>query len=158
LDIRGDTWFELLPFPETDRGQGLKVLLSSTVMDEADPLLMHKTTARTTYDRELTVARQSGFAEALFTNRAGELTEGGITSLFIRTDGGWITPSLSSGLLPGTWRARYLLETNAKEARITPNILSNALEVVVGNGVRGRMGVDEIVDQGGKTLYRKSGA
>lgn len=158
LDIRGDTWFELLPFPETDRGQGLKVLLSSTVMDEADPLLMHKTTARTTYDRELAVARQSGFAEALFTNRAGELTEGAITSLFIRTDDGWITPSLSSGLLPGTWRARYLLETNAKEARITPDILSNALEVVVGNGVRGKMGVDEIVDQGGKTLYRKSGA
>jgi para-aminobenzoate synthetase/4-amino-4-deoxychorismate lyase len=153
LDHRGGTWFELLPFPGTDGGRGLKILLSSTAIDETDPLLLHKTTARATYDQQHAAVRDKGFDEVIFTNNAGELTEGAITNLFIHTADGWITPQLFCGLLPGTWRARFLAETRAIEKGITPEIFSRAMEVVVGNGVRGKMIVSEILDEKGEILY-----
>jgi para-aminobenzoate synthetase/4-amino-4-deoxychorismate lyase len=134
----------------------LRIVLSTVTTDQGEPLLAHKTTARKVYDRELAAAREKGFDDVLFTNTAGELTEGAITSLFIRTTDGWSTPSLTCGLLPGTWRARYLVDTNAKETRITPEIFSRALEVVLGNAVRGKQTVNEIVDRKGNVLYRKS--
>jgi para-aminobenzoate synthetase/4-amino-4-deoxychorismate lyase len=157
LDMRGDTWFELLPLPEPGQDQVVRVVLSSITMDEKDPLLGHKTTARSIYDRELKEVRRRGFHEVLFTNNGGELTEGAITSIFVLTDNGWTTPSLDCGLLPGTWRARYLLETKAREDRITPEIFTEAVEVVIGNGVRGKMSVDEIISRDGKVLYKTRG-
>jgi para-aminobenzoate synthetase/4-amino-4-deoxychorismate lyase len=155
LDKRGETWFELLPCPEVSES-GLRIVLSTVTTDQGEPLLAHKTTARKVYDRELAAARGKGFDEVLFTNTAGELTEGAITSLFIRTADGWITPALSCGLLPGTWRARYLLKTGAREERITPDIFPEALEVVVGNAVRGKQTVGEIFEGEGNVLYRKN--
>jgi para-aminobenzoate synthetase/4-amino-4-deoxychorismate lyase len=154
LDRRGDMWFELLPCPEVSEA-GLRITLSTVTTDQGDQLLAHKTTARKSYDQELAAARKKGFDEVLFTNTAGELTEGAITSLFIRTSDGWITPVLSCGLLPGTWRARYLVETGAREEKITPEILQAALDVVLGNAVRGKMTVDEIRNQVGEILYMK---
>ncbi|MDF1535295.1 MAG: aminodeoxychorismate synthase component I [bacterium] len=155
LDKRGDTWHELLPSPTKRNDNGLKVIFSSVAMDRTEPLLAHKTTSRKVYDQELAAARDEGFDEVLFSNTAGEMTEGAITSLSIRTSDGWITPALSCGLLPGTWRARYLAETGAREGSITPDVFQTALEVVVGNAVRGKMVVDMIVDEDGWVLYRK---
>jgi para-aminobenzoate synthetase/4-amino-4-deoxychorismate lyase len=154
LDKRGATWFELHPVPTVDINHTLKVLLSDSSMDSSNPLLKHKTTDRTVYDTELATARGRGFDEVLYTNATGELTEGAITSLFIRTDDGWITPAVECGLLPGTWRARYLDETGARETRITKEILPKALEVVMGNAVRGTMSVSEIIDSAGEILFK----
>src|SRR6185437_12687373 len=78
--------------------------------DSADPMLYHKTTHRRLYKAAYELAAQDGFADVLFFNTRGELTEGAISNVFIENDGKWSTPPVECGLLAGVYR-RHLLET-----------------------------------------------
>lgn len=49
-------------------------------------------------------AREAGADEAIFGNTEGNLCEGTWSNVFVRIDGRWITPPLSSGCLPGVTR------------------------------------------------------
>lgn len=52
----------------------------------------------------LAAARRAGADEALFANSRDELCEGTWSNVFVRIDGRWMTPPLSSGCLPGITR------------------------------------------------------
>ncbi len=99
--------------------------------------LRHKITDRAFYDD---ARRQSlGCDEVLFVDSDGYLTEGSITSLFVRRDvqqdGIWITPPLARGLLPSVLRAEMIANGSAIEGDLTVGDLANGF--CVGNSLRG---------------------
>lgn len=134
----------------------LRIALSQRRTDSEDRLLQHKTSRRALYDEERAAAVERGYDEVIFRNAEGLLTEGAITNLFVRVGSRWLTPPLTDGLLPGTWREQFLRETGAEERSLVLEELAAAEEIVVGNSVRGAMTVGEIIDEGtGTPLYHR---
>ncbi len=119
--------------------QPVRVLLSPLRMPADDSLLAHKTTLRTAYDAGWRQAEAAGGFDTLFFNDRGELTEGGRSNVFVRVGGRWVTPPLSSGLLPGVMRAELLADPawNAIERPVGLQDLRDVDEVCVCNALRG---------------------
>lgn len=102
----------------------------------SNPLLRHKTTRRSIYEEPLAQAiSQYDADEVLFLNERDELCEGARCNLFIPLGDHLVTPPLSSGLLPGTFRAYLLKQRRATEMLLTKNDLKE--EFYMGNSVRG---------------------
>jgi para-aminobenzoate synthetase/4-amino-4-deoxychorismate lyase len=116
----------------------VRVCVSRERTDAKDRMLYHKTTDRRFYQEAFKVAVNHGFADVLFMNQRGEVTEGAISNVFIEKEGRWLTPPVESGLLAGVYR-RYLLETRAlvEERVLYPEDLRRANAVYVSNAVRG---------------------
>lgn len=117
----------------------VRVLLADDATDSGDLFLRHKSTIRERYDAAWKAADAEGAFDKLFFNERGELTEGGRSNVFIRKGGLWITPPLSTGILPGVMRAVILEAWGAQEAIITRDMLLAAEEIVVCNSLRGVM-------------------
>ncbi len=132
--------------PVTPLAQPVRVLLSPRRMPSDDPLLAHKTTLRRTYDAGWQRAEALGAFDSLFFNDRGELTEGGRSNVFVRIAGRWVTPPLSSGLLPGVMRARLLADPawDATEQPLTLQDLREAEAVCVCNALRGALRAEVI--------------
>jgi para-aminobenzoate synthetase/4-amino-4-deoxychorismate lyase len=90
------------------------------------------------YDHAYAEGRGQGFADVLFINERGRITEGAIHNVFVRHGAQWRTPATTSGLLPGVYR-RHLLATNCAitEGILTPQDLRTADEIWLTNAVRG---------------------
>ena len=112
-----------------------------SVMQSQDGLLRHKSHSRIWYDRAWQLAETQGGFDALFTNEAGFVTEGGRSSLFIQRPNTkeWLTPPLTAGLLPGVMRAQILADPswNAREANLTIEDVLMADKIVITNALRG---------------------
>ena len=115
------------------------VLLADDATHADDLFLRHKTSIRTRYDQAWHEAEAHGGFDTLFFNERGELTEGGRSNVFVRLDGRWYTPPLSSGVLPGIMRAVLLAAPawNASERIITREMLEAAEDIMVCNALRG---------------------
>ena len=137
LDGQGHT--EITHSPVEDPGPGpVKVAFSDKKTDPADIFLYHKTTNRTLYDAEAAEARSKGLFDVIFTNLEGEVTEGAITNLMIKSGGDYFTPPLFCGLLPGVYRT-FLLEDErvaVKEKVLFKEDLLKADGMFVMNSVR----------------------
>ncbi len=130
--------------------QPVRLLLSPLRMPADDPLLAHKTTLRRVYDEGWQRAESVGAFDTLFFNERGELTEGGRSNVFVRIDGRWRTPPLSSGLLPGVMRAQLLADPawDAIEQPLTLSDLRCAEEICVCNALRGPLSATIAWDSG----------
>ncbi|OZA72077.1 aminotransferase class IV, partial [Polynucleobacter sp. 39-46-10] len=62
-------------------------------------------------------------------------------SIFIKSGSRWLTPPVSSGLLPGVMRSIILNnpEWNAHEANLTIEDVLNAKEIMLSNALRGHI-------------------
>ncbi len=143
LDASGPavTAVELPPNPAVFR-----FALAPEVLDSQSLWLLHKTTNRAFYDEPRQRAHAAfGVDEVVFCNERGELTEGSITNLFLQKDGLLLTPSLSSGLLPGTLRAELLASGQAVERVLTPADLDAADAIWLGNSVRGLLRAERVI-------------
>ncbi|MGR9605331.1 chorismate-binding protein [Pandoraea sputorum] len=124
-------------------GDAVKVLLADAAQTtRADDLfLRHKTTVRARYDAAWKAAEAQGAFDVLFFNDRGELTEGGRSTVFVKRNGIWMTPPLSSGVLPGVMRSVLLDDPSwaAVEAVITRDDLRSAQAIVVCNALRGAL-------------------
>jgi para-aminobenzoate synthetase/4-amino-4-deoxychorismate lyase len=122
----------------TEEARMIAVRFAEPRVRSGDVFVHHKTTRRALYDLQLAQAREDGFDEVLFLNERGELTEGAISSLFVRKGGRLLTPPLACGVLPGVLR-RHLLATDstAEERVLLPGDLYAAEAVFLGNSVRG---------------------
>jgi para-aminobenzoate synthetase/4-amino-4-deoxychorismate lyase len=130
----------LTPLAESTAGVLLGADQNFPVTEANDPLLRHKTTRRTEYDRGWREAEAKGAFDTLFFNERGELTEGGRSNVFVKLAGRWWTPPLASGVLPGVMRS-VLLEENsglqAAERVLTRADLQNAEALLLCNALRG---------------------
>jgi para-aminobenzoate synthetase/4-amino-4-deoxychorismate lyase len=142
LDHRGVCTFNTPePIAAEDPSTPLRIYLWPTPVDSTNPLLQHKTTRRALNDQAYAEARRQGFADAIFINEHGHITEGAIHSIFVRHGTRWRTPPTAAGLIPGVYR-RHLLTThpNIAEADLTPEDLRTADEIWLTNAVRGIRG------------------
>ncbi len=91
----------------------LTYALSPLRLRSGDLLARHKTGWRALYDQEFQRLRaETGCDQVIFLNERDELVEGNFTNLFVKIDGGLVTPPLSSGALAGCLR-RELIESGA---------------------------------------------
>lgn len=117
------------------------ILPGDVMMNSGDALLRHKVSERSIYGQAWQEATKLGGFDALFCNEQGFVTEGGRTSIFVKPQGSseWLTPPISTGLLPGVMRAALLAEPkmNAREANLTIKDVSMAEEIILSNAFRG---------------------
>ncbi|HWT38643.1 MAG TPA: aminodeoxychorismate synthase component I [Paraburkholderia sp.] len=144
LDKAGATEITFAPLvPLIDEMVG--VLLGSdhgfATTQAADPLLLHKTTRRAEYDRGWREAESHDAFDTLFFNERGELTEGGRSNVFVKLEGRWWTPPLSSGVLPGVMRGVLLDDPGmqAGERVLTRDDVLNAEALMLCNALRGAL-------------------
>ena len=119
-------------------GAMLRLAISEHQVDSSQPLLYHKTTARELYNRSFAEAQQQGYDEVIFCNERGEVTEGAISTLFIRKGAKFLTPPIHCGLLHGIFRSYFLATRPFVTERVL--MLRDLLEadmVYVANSVRG---------------------
>jgi para-aminobenzoate synthetase/4-amino-4-deoxychorismate lyase len=117
------------PMPVWD--EPVSLTISDVRVDQSNPLWFHKTADRSRYPVS------DGDSEALLTNLDGEITETNRSNLMAHLDGGWVTPPVSSGLLPGVARGAAIAERGVTERALTVDDLRRADELAVTNAVRG---------------------
>ena len=112
---------------------------SKAIFDSGNVLLRHKVNCRTLYDQAWKLAESLGGFDALFINEQGFVTEGGRSSIFIKSGDRWLTPPISAGLLPGVMRSIVLSDPqwNAHEANLTIEDVRDAKEIMLSNALRG---------------------
>ena len=133
--------FSATATPLTPLWTPVAILVAPDPMPANDVFLRHKTTVRARYDQAWRDAEQAGAFDMVFFNEQGELAEGGRSNVFVRIDGRWYTPPLSSGVLPGIMRMLMLLDPawDATERVITRQMFARAEEIVVCNSLRGAL-------------------
>jgi para-aminobenzoate synthetase / 4-amino-4-deoxychorismate lyase len=103
---------------------------------DADSMwLRHKTSRRSTYT--LRAARHPDADDVVLVNDRGEVTETTIANLAVRLDGGWWTPPLSSGCLPGVERGDLLERGRLRERVLDVQDLHDAEALAVVSSLRG---------------------
>ncbi|HTZ10900.1 MAG TPA: aminodeoxychorismate synthase component I [Candidatus Margulisiibacteriota bacterium] len=117
------------------------VILSKKKLDPAGIWLYHKTTNRALYDSEYAYYRRKGYYEVAFLNSRNEFTEGSFSNIIIQSRGKYYTPALSSGLLPGIFRAYLLKSKLVTEKVIGLKEVESADKVYLCNSVRGMVEV-----------------
>jgi len=131
----GRFWFSLHPHLPTHRP--LRVVVSRQLRRLAgDPLGGCKTLAYTHAVLARLEARQRGADDALLRSSDGSLCCGSSANLLLADPaGGWLTPALASGCLPGIMRGRSLALGLAREAVLPselpadrPALLLNSLD------------------------------
>ncbi len=130
----------------------MRYVISEHATASGDVFLYHKTTERTLYDGEWARMHDMyGADEVVFLNERGEITEGSRTNIFVLIDGVLLTPELTCGVLPGTFRADLIAKGKAREAVLTLADLARADEVYLGNSVRGLLPARELQMSGART-------
>jgi para-aminobenzoate synthetase/4-amino-4-deoxychorismate lyase len=113
----------------------VRVTLDDEPVDPSDLWLFHKTTRRAPYERRRT--QRPDVDDVVLVNLEDEVTESTIANLAVRIDGGWCTPPVDAGLLPGTFRAVLVREGRLVERRVTVAELREAQEIALVSSVRG---------------------
>ncbi|MCX6064474.1 MAG: aminotransferase class IV, partial [Chloroflexi bacterium] len=75
--------------------------------------------------------------DVLLYNERGELTETTIANLVVELNDQLYTPSISCGLLGGTFRSHLLKQGKIQEKVLTPDDLTRATNLFLINSVRG---------------------
>ncbi|MGN0266847.1 MAG: aminotransferase class IV [Lachnospiraceae bacterium] len=128
-------------YKKADFIKGFDLRISPIIRNESSPLVSMKTMNYGDNILEKRRAHTEGFDEPLFLNSRGYVAEGATTNLFAVLDGKLITPSLESGILPGTMR-RFVMEHFAvQECSITTEMLYRSTELFVTNALLGIMPV-----------------
>ncbi len=132
---------ELKPLPEE-----IAVAFSATRTNSDDNSLYNKTTIRDIYDSERTIVNERGLFDLIYMNERDEVTEGGITNIFIRKGNDWLTPHPDCGLLEGIGRKLFMQKYRVVESVINREQVLSADEIVLTNALRGEIKVDKITD------------
>jgi len=104
-------------------------------------LLGFKTTHRADYDRAWQQAETYSAFDMIFTNAAGNVTEGGRSNLLVKLDGNWFTPAVNDGLLAGVMRGALMDDPHwaVRERHLHFSDLVRAESLVVCNALRGAL-------------------
>jgi para-aminobenzoate synthetase/4-amino-4-deoxychorismate lyase len=124
--------------PLTNLPKQLSFVIATEGVNSDDPLLRHKTTARSLYDGVLDRLKvHLNCFDALFFNEREELTEGARSNVFLLKSGIWFTPPLESGLLNGIMRQEILRTRPVRVQKLYCDDLLSADAVYLSNALRG---------------------
>ena len=115
----------------------LAVKFASRPVDDRDPVLFHKTTARARYEKELERCRPCD--DVILWNDRGEVTESTIANVVVYAEGKNWTPPREAGLLAGTFREELISKGELHVRPITKEELIAASSFFLINSVRGWM-------------------
>ncbi|MFC1452410.1 aminotransferase class IV [Verrucomicrobiota bacterium] len=130
----GEVRTEIRPLVGTGDHTVWRVAISDRPVDACDPFLYHKTTNRRVYEEAL--ARRPEAQDVLLWNEAGEMTETCNANVVVERGGRLITPPVSCGLLPGTFRAHLLEQGSIDEGVVTLDEAREAGSIRLINSVR----------------------
>lgn len=126
------------------RGPHGVVRLVPTVVERlpGDPERRHKLAPRRFYDRVRQQAQDAGADDGLVVAEDGAILETSIANLWLRVDGGWVTPPLDGRILPGIARGLLLRQAAAHGLPIAQHAvtfadLHRADALAVSNAVHG---------------------
>jgi para-aminobenzoate synthetase/4-amino-4-deoxychorismate lyase len=119
------------------RAESVAVKFASHAIDDRDPLVFHKTTARARYDLELEQCQPCD--DVIFWNCRGEVTESTIANVVVFSEGKHWTPPREAGLLAGTLRDDLIAKGELFERTITKEELVKTGSFALINSVRGWM-------------------
>lgn len=125
---------ESSPMDDSARKCPVRLRLASFPVDSSNPFLYHKTTNRKIYDSVRAATADS--EDTLLWNERGEITETTIANIVVRLDGELVTPPVSCGLLPGTYRAWMIDRKKVRERVIMVDDLKRCETVFIINSVR----------------------
>jgi para-aminobenzoate synthetase/4-amino-4-deoxychorismate lyase len=130
----GSLTCQALPLDIAPDGRPVRLRLAPTPIDLADPFLYHKTTHRQLYEAARAACPDAD--EVLLWNERGEVTETTIANVIIRLDNEWVTPPVTCGLLPGTFRAWLLAQGQVRERVVKLDELKQSEQIYLVNSVR----------------------
>jgi para-aminobenzoate synthetase/4-amino-4-deoxychorismate lyase len=135
MNAAGDPSVTCTPHTDSAPGTVWRVAFANQPVDDRDPMLVHKTTARGPYE----VARRSrpDVDDVLLWNARNEVTESTIANLVAEIEGVRCTPPVACGLLPGVLRAELIESGQVDERVITRGQLARASCVWLVNSLRG---------------------
>lgn len=118
-----------------DGAAPVRLRLARQPTERANPFVYHKTTIRSHYE-------QASFGlndcdDVLLWNEEGEVTETTIANLVADLNGTLVTPPISSGLLPGTFRDHLLARGEIVEHVIRLKDLPRCRKIYLINALRG---------------------
>ncbi|MFA6471287.1 MAG: aminodeoxychorismate synthase component I [Candidatus Latescibacterota bacterium] len=116
-------------------GQEFPVLLrlASVPVDSTNPFHYHKTTNREIYPAG---GVMPGSKDILLWNERGEVTETTTANVVFQFDDELVTPPVSSGLLPGTFRAWMIDRKEVKEKVVMLDDIKRCSAIFIINSVR----------------------
>ncbi|HLO14404.1 MAG TPA: aminodeoxychorismate synthase component I [Anaerolineales bacterium] len=112
----------------------LKVCLAQQAVDSSNLFLFHKTTQRGAYESARRGCEE--WDDVLLYNLSSELTEFTIGNLVVELEGQLLTPPISCGVLPGTFRAHLVETGQVVERPISVEQLDKCTKVFRVNSVR----------------------
>jgi len=112
----------------------IRLAFSKIHVDSSDSMLYHKTTNRQLYEDAKKIDRNCD--DVIFINEREEITETSIYNIVVKMKGQYITPPVSCGLLPGTFRAWLLDRKEIEEKPIKISEFKNCDEIFVINSLR----------------------
>lgn len=139
LLVNRDGSFSLAAHPLPPTPQPVRLALHPDALQADTFWLGHKTTRRPWYDNaQQWLAHHADYFDVVFCNAQDQVCEGSRSNVYIQdSDGRWLTPPLSCGLLPGVQRQALLDQGLASEAAISRRDLLDAPAVRVSNALRG---------------------
>ena len=137
MSFRGRIDVTTAPFQPQPEDAVWRLRIAETRLKSDDSLYRHKTSRREPYEAARAEFSPEDADEVLLLNERGEVCEGTITNLFAEVEEGrFVTPALSSGLLPGVLRADLIRERKARSEVLRPDDL-HFRKLYVGNSLRG---------------------
>lgn len=129
---------EALQLRQQEPATELGVVLGSERTNSQNRMYYHKTTDRALYDWASRFAQECGYADMIFLNEKGEVTEGATNNIFIARAGSLLTPPLCCGLLNGIYRQSLLEKSHrAREEKLFLDDLLKAEKIYICNAIRG---------------------
>jgi len=113
------------------------IAISRYKTDPRDRFLYHKTSRRLLYDPEYQYYFRRGYYDVIFLNNRREVSEGAISNIIIRKGKNYFTPPVSSGILPGIYRAYLMKKVSVQEKVVLLKDLYAADKIFLCNSVRG---------------------
>lgn len=138
LTLSKDGALDLTTAPMPPAAEQWRFAIHPTQLASDDMFLRHKTTQRALYDVSRTKL-PNGVDEWVFLNERGEICEGTITNIALRIGGAWLTPPITSGCLPGTYRQHLLDQGRLEEAVLHRDDLLRAEAITLMNALRGEI-------------------
>ncbi len=135
VNAEGDPSVTCTPHTETAPGTVWRIAFANVPVDDRDPRLFNKTTAREPYE----IARRSrpDVDDVVLWNARNEVTESTIANIVAEVDGVRCTPPVSCGLLAGVLRGELVESGEVRERVITRGQLARASHVWLVNSLRG---------------------